>query len=274
MRTIAHISDLHFGSDEPLVTQDLVASVNQANPDLIVLSGDFTQRATRDQFERARQFVEQLPQPRLVVPGNHDMPLFNIFARLFWPYSNYEKFIRPLGVADARFVDDEIALIGLNTARRFTGKNGRVSKGQVEAVRAFFADIPDDIFQIVVTHHPLSQADNEVFLELAFHAELAVNVLVTGKVHILLSGHHHRALDGKIEETDDRRQALIVYAGTANSTRLREGDGNTYNLLRLDWPNAEIMVMRWVPGTGFLPGRQSQYVYANERWSPVDARPK
>ncbi len=274
MRTIAHISDLHFGSDEPLVTRDLVASVSQANPDLVVLSGDFTQRATRDQFERARQFVEQLPQPRLVVPGNHDMPLFNIFARLFWPYSNYEKFIRPLGVANARFVDDEIALIGLNTARRFTGKNGRVSKEQVEAVRAFFADIPDDVFQIVVTHHPLGQADNEVFLELAFRAELAVNALVTSKVHILLSGHHHRALGGKIEETDDRHQALIVYAGTANSTRLREGDGNTYNLLRLDWPNAEIMVMRWVPGTGFVPGRQSQYVYANERWSPVGARPE
>lgn len=266
MRTIAQISDMHFGAHDPLVTEDLIKSVHAAKPDLVVLSGDFTQRARKNQFREARQFVDRLPEPKLVVPGNHDMPLFDLFSRIFRPFSNYERYIKPAGIVGARYSDPEIAVLGLNTARRFTGKNGRISREQLQTIADFFATVPDGALRIVVTHHPLGQPDDEVFLELALRSVLALHAIVKEGVQMLLSGHHHRALSGSIEETEDHEQALIVYAGTANSKRLREGDGNSYNLIRVDGHDVEVRVMRWVPGKGFVEGRTSSYRYGAGGW--------
>jgi 3',5'-cyclic AMP phosphodiesterase CpdA len=266
VRKIAHISDMHFGSHEPTVTADLVRSVHAENPDLVVLSGDFTQRARRWQFETARDFVNNLPEPKLVIPGNHDVPLFNIVARLFWPFWGYTKFIEPLGIAGAAYRDEEMAVIGLNTARRFTGKNGRISTEQVERVHEFLRDLGGSVTRILVTHHPVGQVANEVFVDLAFGAQLALPRVAKAGVQMLLSGHHHRCLSGTIEETEDQEQVLIVYAGTANSTRTREGDGNTYNLLQIDGHDIQVQVMRWVPGAGFKEARTSRYRYGDDGW--------
>ena len=266
MRKIAHLSDMHFGSHEPLVTSDLVKSVRAEKPDLVVLSGDFTQRARRWQFRAARDFVNELPEPKLVIPGNHDMPLFNIAARLFWPFWGYNKFIEPLGIAGAAYRDEEMAVIGLNTARRFTGKNGRISEQQVERVHEFFRDLGESVTRILVTHHPLGQIANEVFVDLAFRSGLAFPRVVEAGAQMMLSGHHHRCLSGTVEETEDKEQALIVYAGTANSTRTREGDGNTYNLISIDGFDVDVRVMRWVPGSGFKEGRRSRYRNAADGW--------
>lgn len=266
MRTIAHLSDMHFGAHEPQITADLVASVHAEKPDLVILSGDFTQRARRGQFEAARDFVNALPEPKLVIPGNHDMPLWNIFARIFFPFANYSRFIEPLGVAGASYRDEEMAVIGLNTARRFTGKNGRISEEQVERVREFLGDLGEGVTRILVTHHPIGQIANEVFVDLAFRSQLAFPRLVKAGVQMMLSGHHHRCLSGTVEETEDEEQALIVYAGTANSTRTREGDGNTYNLICVDGHKILVRVMRWVPGAGFKEGRRSAYRYGEDGW--------
>lgn len=266
MRTIAHLSDMHFGAHEPLVTQDLVASVEAERPDLVVLSGDFTQRAQAKQFEEALAFSNKLPEPKLVIPGNHDMPLWNVAARIFAPYRNYNRFIEPIGIAGAAYRDQEMAVIGLNTARRFTGKNGRISKEQVERVREFFAGLGEGMTRVLVTHHPIGQIANEVFVDLAFRSQLAFPSLVDAGVQVMLSGHHHRCLSGTVEETEDKEQALIVYAGTANSTRTRDGDGNTYNLICIDGDHVVVRVMRWVPGAGFKEGRRSAYCNGVDGW--------
>jgi len=266
MRKIAHLSDMHFGAHESLVTEDLVKSVRGEAPDLVVLSGDFTQRARTSQFRAAQDFIDSLPEPKLVIPGNHDMPLWNVAARIFWPLAAYEAHIEPLGVAGACYRDEEMAVIGLNTARRFTGKNGRVSKEQVDRVEAFFRDLGENVTRVLVTHHPVGQIANEVFVDLAFRAELAFPRLVEAGVQVMLSGHHHRCLSGTVEETPDKEQALIVYAGTANSTRTREGDGNTYNLIMIDGHDVEVRVMRWVPGAGFREGRTSRYRNGEDGW--------
>jgi 3',5'-cyclic AMP phosphodiesterase CpdA len=271
VRKIAHLSDFHFGEDEPLVTEDLVKSVHEEKPDLVVLSGDFTQRATRAQFEAARDFVNRLPEPKLVIPGNHDMPLWNIVARIFWPFAHYNRYIEPLGVAGQSYRDEEMAVIGLNTARRFTGKNGRISKEQAERVRKFFSGLGERVTRVLVTHHPLGQADNEVFVDLAFGSRLALPEVVHAGTQMLLSGHHHRGLSGTIEETEDQEQALIVYAGTANSKRTRDGDGNAYNLILIEGHDVGVRVMRWVPGAGFKEGRTSCYRYGDDGWELLPA---
>lgn len=266
MRKIAHLSDMHFGAHEPLVTADLVTSIHGEKPDLVVLSGDFTQRARRRQFEAAREFIAQLPESKLVIPGNHDIPLWNLAARIFRPFANYNRYIEPLGVAGASYRDEEMAVIGLNTARRFTGKNGRISQAQVDRVQAFFSDLGEGVTRILVTHHPLGQADNEVFVDLAFRSQLALPRVVHAGVQMLLSGHHHRSLSGMIEKTEREEQALIIYAGTANSTRIRKGDGNTYNVIRIEGHNIEVRVMRWVPGSGFKEASTSRYCYGDSGW--------
>lgn len=267
MRKIAQISDMHFGAHEPMVTADLVMSVVLERPDLVVLSGDFTQRARRWQFQAARDFVNQLPEPKLVIPGNHDMPLFDVISRVLWPFANYNRFIEPLGVAGQSYRDEEMAVIGLNTARRFTGKNGRISKQQVDRVHEFFKGLDKDVTRILVTHHPIGQIANEVFVDLAFRSQLAFPRLVEAGVQMMLSGHHHRCLSGTVEETEDEEEALIVYAGTANSTRTRDGDGNTYNLICIDGRDVEVKVMRWVPGAGFKVGRRSAYRHGDDGWA-------
>ena len=266
MRKIAHLSDFHFGSDEPTVTADLIRSVHAEKPDLVVLSGDFTQRARRAQFEAARDFVNALPELKLVIPGNHDMPLFNIVARLLWPFSGYNKYIEPLGVTGQSYRDEEMAVIGLNTARRFTGKNGRISEAQVERVHDFFRDLSEGVTRVLVTHHPVGQVANEVFVDLAFGSQLALPRVAHAGVQMLLSGHHHRCLSGTIEETEEKESVLIVYAGTANSTRTREGDGNTYNLIYIEGHDVEVKAMRWVPGAGFKEGRRSAYRHGDDGW--------
>ena len=130
----------------------------------------------------------------------------------------------------------------------------------------FFKDLGEKVTRVLVTHHPLGQADNEVFVELAFGSPLALPEVVHAGVQMLLSGHHHRGASGMIEETEDQEQALIVYAGTANSTRTRGSDGNTYNLIRIDGFEVAVEVMRWVPGSGFKEGRTSRYRYGEDGW--------
>src|SRR5690348_12907573 len=154
MRTIAHISDLHFGRTDPEVLAGLQHALHAAKPDLVVVSGDLTQRARSQQFEAAARFLKSLPQPQVVVPGNHDVPLYNVAARWLWPLANYRRHIGE--IAQARYSDDEIVVLGLNTARSLTFKNGRVNRQQVAAACAWFAEAAASAIRIAVTHHPFA----------------------------------------------------------------------------------------------------------------------
>src|SRR5437763_9141088 len=114
MRTIAHISDIHFGKIDPMVVEAVVADIRAQKPSLVIMSGDFTQRARAGQYRQAAAFMSRLPLPQLFVPGNHDIPLFDLISRFFKPLRNYKKFI----TTDLRPVyrDDELLVIGVNTA--------------------------------------------------------------------------------------------------------------------------------------------------------------
>ena len=130
MRTLVHLSDLHFGRVDPRVVPPLVETIRTIAPDLIAVSGDFTQRARRRQFVQARAFLQQLPYPRLVVPGNHDVPLYNLAARFVRPLAGYRRFIEP--DLEPVFVDEEMHVIGLNSARplRFSGSSSSTTKAE------------------------------------------------------------------------------------------------------------------------------------------------
>ena len=203
MRTVAHLSDLHFGRVAPALLEPLRRRLRALAPDLVVVSGDLTQRARARQFREARAFLDSLPQPQVVVPGNHDVPLYNVLARFLAPLGAYRRIVSK--EVEPRFVDNEIAVIGINTARALTFKGGRVSAAQVERARREFASLGGRT-RILVAHH-------------------SCKALRASGVDVVVCGHAHRT---KFEAG----AALTIEAGTATSQRTRE-EPNGFNLLRV-----------------------------------------
>jgi predicted MPP superfamily phosphohydrolase len=214
VRTLAHLSDLHFGRIEGGVLDALRSRLWQVKPDLVVVSGDLTQRARARQFRAARAFLDTLPTPQLVVPGNHDVPLYNVLARFFAPLAGYRRFVAD--EVDPSFVDDEIAVVGINTARSFTWKGGGVSEAQLLRAEEKLCRLEAALIKIVVTHHPLPQ--------LGRLARCGVDVQVSGHLHATSIG---------------APSALVVQAGTATSSRTR-AEPNSFNVLRIGGARIEI----------------------------------
>lgn len=152
MRKIVHISDLHFGRIDPIIIEALLEELQQQSPDLVIVSGDITQRARVGQFSAARRFLESIPYPKLTVPGNHDIPLYNIGRRFLSPLGRYKHYINE--DLSPSYIDNEMAVFGLNTAHPFTWINGRVSRSQTTQLCSRISEVPSGLFKTVVTHHP------------------------------------------------------------------------------------------------------------------------
>ncbi len=259
MRLVAHISDLHFGRHDAAIVDALIAQFGEMRPDLVVLSGDLTQRARSAEFAQAKHFIDRIKAPVVIVPGNHDIPLYNVMHRFFSPLEKYRLHLREASSGEW-YVDDELAVLGLNTARSLTFKSGRLSIEQMGAIRRCFEHIPKAAWKIIVTHHPIASAHGEPRIELAGRSMLALRAIADAGVHLLLSGHHHRPASGH-PSTDLvlNETMLVVHAGTAVSTRTREGEGNSYNLVCLDGPHASVDVMRWNGRHAFEAARRSRY---------------
>jgi 3',5'-cyclic AMP phosphodiesterase CpdA len=268
MRTIAHVSDLHFGTEVASVAEALVSDLRKQEPSLVIVSGDLTQRARRKQFEAARDYLARLPQPQLVVPGNHDVPLYDFVRRFAAPLKRYCRFITP--DLNPTFSDDEIVVAGINTARSFTWKNGRISVEQIEALKSRL-DRAGRRVKIVVTHHPFLPPPGDVGIDLVGRAARAITVLDACNVDLLLAGHLHRGYAGDIRThyPAARRAMIAAQAGTAISHRMRHGEANAYNVIKVERLCSMIEVRAW-DGTAFRPLRHTVYDRADDGWHPRD----
>jgi 3',5'-cyclic AMP phosphodiesterase CpdA len=267
VRTIAQISDLHFGRHDPEAVDSLVLSLNAVRPDLVAISGDFTQRARSLEFMEARDFLDRIDLPKLVIPGNHDVPLYGLHRRFLSPLKNFNRYIEPAGVNGAVAVDEELAVLGLNTARSFTRKNGRVSLDQMETIKRVFAGVPPAAVKVLVTHHPLTATSKEAPVELAGRSVRALRAVAAAGVHVLLSGHHHRTSSGHADiDEATGGSVLVVHAGTATSTRLRGNETNTYNLIRTDADCVSVIVMEFAAGLGFRESVTTGFAFENGAW--------
>lgn len=247
MRTVVHLSDLHFGRINPAILAPLQEFVRGVNPTLVVVSGDLTQRARTVEYIAARDFLAGMPFPQIVVPGNHDVPLRNPFNRFVKGLKGYRQFISDN--LEPFFEDEELAVAGVNTARALTWKDGRINRWQLQRLREQLQPIGDTKTKIVVTHHPFdlpAGAEGEV----VGRSRLAIQTLAECKVDMLLAGHFHIA---DIGYTAKRYHvpgysALIVSSGTTTSTRAR-GQPNSLNLIRIDRPKLIIDRYTWRPLT-------------------------
>jgi len=268
LRRIVHLSDLHFGRTDPAVVRGACEAVNRLKPDLVVVSGDLTQRARSHQFRAARAFLDRLPKPQIVVPGNHDIPLWNLFARGFSPLRKYRHIVtRDLSPF---FADDEIAVLGLNTARALTIKDGRINQRQIAlAVTRFSAGAPHCV-RILVTHHPFDQPEKGDAGDIVGRAVLAM-AQIGSRVDLILSGHLHLGRSGPSAVRYPGSGALIVLAGTATSTRLRGGEPNAFNVLELDGGALTLRRLEWKPASAaFAAVAEQRFTRQAARWQPVD----
>lgn len=266
-RRIAHISDLHFGEEDPPVAEGLIHSLHEINPDLIIVSGDLTQRATHTQYRQAAEWLKRIPEPQLIVPGNHDIPLFNLWKRFVHPLKGYKTWISD--DPDPSYIDDSIAVKGLNTARSLTWKNGRISRQQIEMARSFFADAGAQRHRILVTHHIFAPPPEFPGKRRVGRGGLALKKLHEESPDIVLAGHLHRHYHADIQtwEPSLPRSVLTIQAGTAISVR-RRTDANTWNLMELEPDALRLHVMSWT-GTRFEAISETVWSKKDTIWIPV-----
>jgi len=244
MRTLVQLSDLHFGRTEAALIEPLLAAIASIAPDVVVVSGDLTQRAKASEFEAARAFLDRLPQPCIVVPGNHDVPLYRVWERFLSPLGKYKRYVTE--DLEPVYADDEIAVVGINTARSLTFKDGRINAQQIAAIRERLAPMPQALTKIVVTHHPFDLPAGNDSDEVVGRAGQAMAAFAQCGVDLLLAGHFHTTHAG---ETSARHAlggyaALVVRAGTATSTRER-GEANSFNVIRVHEGDITHEPWRW-----------------------------
>jgi 3',5'-cyclic AMP phosphodiesterase CpdA len=258
MRTLVHLSDLHFGRIDPRLVDPLRRAVVALEPDLVAISGDFTQRARRSQFAAARAFIESLGATTLVVPGNHDIPFYNLLARFATPLARYREYIS--GDLEPEYRDEEMIVVGVNTARSLTIGEGRISEHQVDRVLQRLASVPPPVLRVIVTHHPFDLPPGVDARRLLGRSAMAMARLAKANADLFLSGHLHIS---HVSHAVDRYEiaghsALIVQAGTV-STRGR-GEQPSFNVLRLQRPEIELERYSWEEATAsFRPSKVGRY---------------
>lgn len=272
MRTIVHLSDLHTGRVDPAILGPLTAAIAEAQPHLVVFSGDLTQRATRTQFREARAFLDGLTAPYLVIPGNHDVPLWNVARRFVAPLARYKQFITT--DLEPVFEDEEVVVVGLNTARAFAWGEGRINRRQVAAALRRLQAAPPGLIRIVVTHHPFDLPPGVHERRLLGRARMAMAEFASAGAELFLSGHLHLS---HVSHSAERyriagHSALIVQAGTV-STRSR-GEQPSFNVLRLQRPEIVLSRHSWDEASkSFTSAMVGRYRHSMTRGWTVESEP-
>jgi 3',5'-cyclic AMP phosphodiesterase CpdA len=247
LRNLLHISDVHFGPPHlPRVAQGVLDVIAARRPDVVVLSGDLTQRAKPEQFREARRFVDSIPVPTLVVPGNHDVPMYRFWERIFSPFGCYRKhFSQEL---EPIYRDDGLLIVGINTAFNWTIKEGRIKLDRLLEVGEQLAAVPESVFKVVVAHHHIIPPPNFGTQTVLANGYEAMDLFSEVGVDLILSGHLHQSYIGNSENfyPKGRPPVVVVHSGTTTSNRGRVGERerNSFNWIRFD--DASVVVSNYL----------------------------
>jgi 3',5'-cyclic AMP phosphodiesterase CpdA len=275
-KIIVQISDLHFGRVDPPVAEALVEDIHQQSPTIVVISGDLTQRAREDQYLAAAAYLQRLPDPRLVVPGNHDISLYNVFRRFFQTHERFQRII----TSDLSPVwrDDGLLVIGVNSARPLSfrpagfWKDGCISDAQLREVQRIAGETPESVCKVVVTHHPFIPPPGKGMHDMIHRGPRALAAMEQCGVDLVLAGHLHQGYSGDVRTHYEAvtRSILSVQAGTATSTRRRH-EPNAYNVIQIDHPMRIGITVRQWDGARFVTGAVTEFVKTNSNWERAGA---
>lgn len=261
MTKLVHISDLHFGRADPPVIEALRTSLQRLHPDLVIISGDLTQRAKTRQFMAARRFLDKLALPCLVVPGNHDISAFNLAERFLYPWKKWQRIVHH-SLADTVHLDS-CSVAGINTVRRwgslFDWTRGRINREQLDSIRKEFQALPESQLRILVAHHPFWLPEAQKHRKLIGRRDKALPLFEKWGIDIILSGHVH------LPYTQVMEGVIISHAGTVISTRLVSDQPNSFSLIQGDREHLDILTMNW-NGTGFQRQRKDSFVRSASNW--------
>ena len=264
MRTLIHLSDLHFGRIDPGILDPLRHAVHDAKPHLVAISGDFTQRARRSQFAAARAFMDTLEPPKLVVPGNHDVPYWNVARRFLQPLTRYRRYISE--ELEPEYQDEEMIVLGVNTARAFAHGGGLINARQVDRIVRRLAGLPQALVRIIVTHHPFDLPPGYASgaCSAGTHGD---DPAVGGECRPvpLRPSASQSCLTGGRADRIEGHSGLIVQAGTVSSRS--RGELPSFNLLRIERPEIALVKYVWNPAAGrFAPLDWARYRHSAEGW--------
>lgn len=272
MPELVQLSDLHFGPpflpDRARAARELT---RRLAPDFVVVSGDFTQRARRAQFEQAAEYLKSFEVPVVVTPGNHDLPLFRVLERLFAPYRNYRRYIS--GELDSAHRFPGAVVVALNSTRPVSITNGKIHASQLDFAARAFDDVPEDAFRIVVTHHHLAPPPDFAGGEVMPGARRALSRFIDLGVQLVLAGHMHRSYIGDSLDFfpgSDRESGIVIaQCGTTTSARGRgrERLKNSLNYIRKEGPEITIRHYLWRgPERGFWAHSEHRFGASPSVW--------
>lgn len=255
---LIQLSDLHFGTHDAFITEALVKHVQALEPDSMVVCGDLTMRAKVGQFKEASQFLKRFTVPTIVVPGNHDIPLYNLFRRFYKPLRRFKAYIA--AQEETHLAVDGLIVIGLNSSRSLTIKGGDISSRQIRMVESILEGIPKADIKMLVTHHPINKISKR-----------KLHKLVEAGIDIFLSGHGHRSstnlLVKKVREKE--HTALLVEAGTSSSRRYRD-EHNSFNCLTFEAHKLTLETYTWQETSmAFTVAAFREYKREYDRWVQI-----
>lgn len=229
------------------MAEALVAALAARPPSLLVISGDLTQRARAHQYRDAAAFLRRLPAPQLIVPGNHDVPLYDIIRRFWFPFQRFKRYIHH--DLFPRWQDDEMLVLGVNSARSFTRQSGWMTAEQIDDVHRILAGAPAGCFKVLVTHHPFIPSSRDPEGDILLKASDSLLRLEASEVDLLLAGHLHFSYhdDVRTFHRTVGRSVLAIQAGTATSTR-RRGEPNAFNWITIEPDRVTVEVQAWAGG--------------------------
>lgn len=262
MKTIIHLSDLHFGRNDEKVVKAIIKTVKQIKPDILIVSGDLTQRAKEKEFIAAKEFLNCFKMKRIVIPGNHDIPLYNPIKRLLKPFDDYKKYISKN--LEPFYYDKEVSIIGLNTARRTKVTRGKISSDQAGLIKKYFQNA-GNAARIVVAHHPFDLPDHFGHRKMVIGAKKTIQQLVDAEVDLILGGHMHISHVRSVADRYkvDGKAALVVQASTV-SKRSR-GEKPTFNVIKIK--PKKISIARYICENGsFVKNLEEDFRLEETSW--------
>jgi 3',5'-cyclic AMP phosphodiesterase CpdA len=239
MTVLVHITDLHFGAENPAVVAALHHSIVEIQPTVVLVSGDLTQRARRSQFIAARNFLDSLAAPWIAVPGNHDIPLYNLVARTLFPLASYKKHIA--NDLNPSWQIGDVVVQALNSAHGATVKDGRLTQAQLANAATTFQQCTAPL-RIAMFHHPAlvpHWLPKEICVD---DPQTILAALCDARVHIVLTGHTHQLFS--TIHTHKNNAMLAITGGTACSTRVRN-ESPSFSCFVFNAPNLEHRIYEW-----------------------------